>query len=87
MTVNNDNFITELSTMTDFNKSKFIRAIEDENIRLSLLQYLDNDYYKEEVIKTFTNETLKLEGIKLVKNSSIKAKLISSLQDINILSQ
>ena len=32
MTVNNDNFITELSTMTDFNKSKFIRAIEDENI-------------------------------------------------------
>ena len=59
-----NNQAQQINQLSDSEKFKYIMALSDESTKLSLLRFLNSDYYKEKIINTFSNDQVKLEGIK-----------------------
>ena len=82
--MNPNDFEQQIIGLSNYKRLQFVLSLSDDNIKFSLLKYLDSNDYKEKVINTFSSEELKLEGIKLLKDDNAIVRIASTFQDINL---
>lgn len=70
----------EINSMPMYKRYSFICDITDENIRASLLSFLD-DSYAAKIIESFKDESLVVQTLFLLKPSSTKLRIVKNLSD------
>ena len=85
------NYINDMRGLSEKDKLIYINHVEDEDVKINLLDQLKSDSYKFIVLKNITNDELKIQALSILDVEMYKALIISTLSDektrIQLLSQ